>query len=157
MAELRFAPLSPGQILALLPQQRPFRYVDEILEVSPTHIVGRYTFRPDEWFYQGHFPGKPITPGVILLEAMCQLGVVCQGIYLVGLELPPEEHNDWLTLFSDATVEFSASVLPGERVTIRGELEFWRRKKLKAKVTMTKDDGTLAATATASGIGVRNV
>ncbi len=152
-----YPPLSPAELLQLLPQQKPFRFVDEITEVSPTHIVGKYTFRPDEFFYPGHFPGNPVTPGVILLECMCQIGVVLQGIYLVGIELPPEQHHDWLTLFSDAQVEFLKSVLPGDTVTVRGDLEFWRRKKLKARVTMHLADGTLAATATASGIGVRNV
>jgi 3-hydroxyacyl-[acyl-carrier-protein] dehydratase len=88
---------------------------------------------------------------------MCQIGVVLLGIYKVGLELPPEEHSDWLTLFSDAQVEFLKSVLPGDTVTVRGDLEFWRRKKLKSRVEMRLADGTLAATATASGIGVRNV
>lgn len=151
----KFTPLSPREILALLPQQKPFRFVDEILEVDASHIVGTYTFREDEFFYAGHFPGKPITPGVILLECMCQIGVVCQGIYLVGLELPPEEHNDWLTLFSDATVEFSRSVMPGDTVTIRGKLEFWRRKKLRAQVEMFGADGTLLASCSASGIGVK--
>jgi len=151
-----YPPLTPAELLALLPQQRPFRFVDEVLEVSGTHIVGRYTFRPDEFFYAGHFPGNPVTPGVILLECMCQIGVVLLGIYKVGLELPPEEHHDWLTLFSDAQVEFLRSVLPGQTVTIRGELEFWRRKKLRSKVTLHLADGTLAATATASGIGVKN-
>ena len=156
MAET-FPPLSPSRLLELLPQQKPFRFVDEILEVSETHIVGRYTFRADEFFYPGHFPGKPVTPGVILLECMCQIGVVLLGIYKVGLELPSEEHSDWLTLFSDAQVEFLKSVLPGDTVTVRGDLEFWRRKKLKSRVEMRLADGTLAATATASGIGVRNV
>jgi 3-hydroxyacyl-[acyl-carrier-protein] dehydratase len=60
-------PLTPAQLLDLLPQQRPFRFVDEIVEVDEQRIVGRYTFREDEWFYAGHFPGRPITPGVILL------------------------------------------------------------------------------------------
>ena len=152
-----FPPLSGLQILELLPQQRPFRYVDEILEVDSTHIMGRYTFRQDEFFYSGHFPGKPVTPGVILLESMCQVGVVCQGIYLVGIELPPEEHHDWLTMFSDAQVEFRRPVNPGETVTIRGDLVFWRRKKLRADVQMLTADGQLIATATASGVGVRNV
>jgi len=152
-----FPPLSPARLLELLPQQKPFRFVDEIVEVSETHIVGRYTFKADEFFYPGHFPGKPVTPGVILLECMCQIGVVLLGIYKVGIELPPDEHSNWLTLFSDAQVEFLKSVLPGDTITVRGELEFWRRKKLKSKVTMHLADGTLAATATASGIGVRNV
>ena len=62
--------LSPRQILELLPQQHPFRFVDEILEVDEQRISGRYTFRHDEFFYSGHFPGRPITPGVILLESM---------------------------------------------------------------------------------------
>jgi 3-hydroxyacyl-[acyl-carrier-protein] dehydratase len=152
-----YPPLSPAALLALLPQQKPFRFVDEILEVSETHIVGRYTFKADEFFYPGHFPGKPVTPGVILLECMCQIGVVLLGIYKVGIERPPEEHNAWLTLFSDAQVEFLKSVLPGDTVTVRGDLEFWRRMKLKSRVTLHLADGTLAATATASGIGVRNV
>jgi 3-hydroxyacyl-[acyl-carrier-protein] dehydratase len=151
-----FARLSPAEVLALLPQQAPFRYVDEILELDEKHIVGRYTFKPTEFFYAGHFPGKPVTPGVILLECMCQIGVVCQGIYLVGMDLPPEEHNNWLTLFTDAQVEFSKSVLPGDTVTVKGELEFWRRKKLRAKVSMYLADGTLAANCTAAGIGVKN-
>ena len=152
-----YPPLSTTQILDLLPQQVPFRFVDEILEVDAHHIVGRYTFRPDEFFYQGHFPGKPVTPGVILLEAMCQVGVVCQGIYLVGLELPPEEHHNWLTMFSDAQVEFRQPVLPGATVLIQGKLIFWRRKKLRAEVQMLTTDGQLIASATASGVGVKNV
>ena len=156
MAET-FPPLSPASLLELLPQQTPFRFVDEVVEVNETSIVGRYTFKPDEFFYPGHFPGKPVTPGVILLECMCQIGVVLLGIYKVGLELPPEEHHDWLTLFSDAQVEFLKSVLPGDTVTVRGELEFWRRKKLRSRVTLHLQDGTLAATAVASGIGVKNV
>ena len=46
-----FAPLSPRRLLELLPQQVPFRFVDEVVEVSETHIVGRYTFKNDEFFH----------------------------------------------------------------------------------------------------------
>ena len=148
--------LTPAEVLDLLPQQRPFRFVDEILEVDEQRIAGRYRFREDEWFYAGHFPGRPVTPGVILLESMCQVGVVALGIYLFALEHSVEEARAWTTLFVDAESEFLRSVLPGETVTIRGERVFWRRHKLRARVQMFASDGTLVAQATASGLGVRN-
>lgn len=148
--------LTPQDLLKRLPQQRPFRFVDEIVSVDERSIHGRYTFRTDEVFYEGHFPGNPITPGVILLESMCQVGVVCMGIYLVALELPPKQQHGWITLFSDAEVEFNRSVLPGDTVDIRGELVFWRRRKLRAKVAMTNREGVVVAHTTASGIGVRD-
>jgi len=148
--------LTPSEILELLPQQRPFRFVDEILEVDDRHIVGRYTFRDDEWFYAGHFPGRPITPGVILLESMCQVGVVALGIYLFALDHPVEEARGWTTLFVEAESEFVRSVPPGETVIIRGERVFWRRHKLRCQVQMFAADGSLVAQTTASGLGVRN-
>jgi 3-hydroxyacyl-[acyl-carrier-protein] dehydratase len=148
--------LTGPEILELLPQQRPFRYVDEILEVDEQRIAGRYTFRDDEWFYAGHFPGRPVTPGVILLESMCQVGVVALGIYLFTLEHSVDEARNWTTLFVDAESEFLRSVLPGECVTVRGERIFWRRKKLRARIEMFGADGALVAQATASGLGVRH-
>lgn len=148
--------LTPAQVLELMPQQRPFRFVDEILDVDGQRITGRYTFREDEWFYAGHFPGRPITPGVILLESMCQVGVVAMGIYLFALERSVEEARAWTTLFVEEESEFLKSVLPGETVTIRGEQIFWRRNKLRARIEMFAADGTLVAQTTASGLGVRN-
>jgi 3-hydroxyacyl-[acyl-carrier-protein] dehydratase len=143
-------------LLELIPQQEPFRFVDEITSVNDLTIEGKYTFRKDHEFYKGHFPGNPVTPGVILLESMCQVGVVALGIYLLAQEKTPEETRQWTTMFSDAQVDFMKPVLPGETVTIKAEKIFWRRMKLRCKVEMFDSTGALVAQATASGIGVKH-
>jgi 3-hydroxyacyl-[acyl-carrier-protein] dehydratase len=146
--------ITGAQVLALLPQQEPFRFVDEIVELGDETIVARYTFRPDSFFYRGHFPGNPITPGVILVESMAQTGVVALGIYLVAREKGAEEVKKVLTVFTDVTAEFSGVVRPGDTVTIRAKKVFFRRMKLRSEVEMRKDDGTLVATATVAGMGI---
>ena len=147
--------LTPGQVLDLLPQKSPFRFVDELLEIDDSHAVGRYTFRDDELFYAGHFPDEPITPGVILLESMCQTGLVALGLYLLAREVPPAELPLHKTLFTDAQVDFSGLVLPGETVTVRAEKVFWRRRKLRSKVEMSLPDGKVVASGVVSGMGAR--
>jgi 3-hydroxyacyl-[acyl-carrier-protein] dehydratase len=147
-------PLTGSQVLELLPQREPFRFVDEILEMGDDHIVARYTFRPEADFYRGHFPGNPITPGVLLIEAMAQTGVVALGIYLVARERGVEEVRRVLTVFTDVTAEFTGVVRPGDTVTIRARKVFFRRMKLRAEVEMRKADGTLVATATVAGMGI---
>jgi 3-hydroxyacyl-[acyl-carrier-protein] dehydratase len=149
-----FAPLDGAQILELLPQQEPFRFVDEILDVGDDHIVARYTFRPDADFYRGHFPDNPITPGVLLIEAMAQTGVVALGIYLVARERGVEEVRRVLTVFTDVTAEFTGVVRPGDTVTISARKVFFRRMKLRADVEMRLPDGSLVATATVAGMGI---
>jgi len=148
------APLSGAGVLALLPQQEPFRFVDEILEVDDDHIVSRYTFRPDADFYRGHFPGNPITPGVLLIEAMAQTGVVALGIYLVARERGVEDVRRVLTVFTDVSAEFTGVVRPGNTVTMRARKVFFRRMKLRAEVEMRLADGSLVATATLAGMGI---
>jgi len=147
-------PLRGAEVLELLPQQEPFRFVDEILEVDAEHIVSRYTFRPGADFYRGHFPGNPITPGVLLIEAMAQTGVVALGIYLVGSERGRDEVRRVLTVFTDVTAEFSGVVRPGDTVTISARKVFFRRMKLRSEVEMRAADGTLVATATLAGMGI---
>jgi 3-hydroxyacyl-[acyl-carrier-protein] dehydratase len=149
------APLSGARVLELLPQQEPFRFVDEILEIDDDHVVARYTFRPDADFYRGHFPGNPITPGVLLVEAMAQTGVVALGIYLVARERGVEDVGRVLTFFTDVTAEFSGVVRPGDEVVIRARKVFFRRMKLRSEVEMRLGDGTLVATATVAGMGIQ--
>jgi 3-hydroxyacyl-[acyl-carrier-protein] dehydratase len=147
-------PLTPAEVLELLPQQEPFRFVDEIVEVDAEHVVSRVTFRPEADFYRGHFPGNPITPGVLLIEAMAQTGVVALGIYLVGSEKGRDEVRRVLTVFTDVTAEFSGVVRPGETVTVSARRVFFRRMKLRSEVEMRRADGTLVATATLAGMGI---
>jgi 3-hydroxyacyl-[acyl-carrier-protein] dehydratase len=146
--------LSKEEVLALVPQQEPFRFIDEISELDDQHIVASYTFTPEHDFYRGHFPGNPITPGVILTETMAQTGVVAFGIYLYALQTSREEVGKLLTVFTDANVEFTGTVKPGDRVETTGRIKFFRRKKLRASVEMKLDDGTVVCSGELSGMGV---
>jgi 3-hydroxyacyl-[acyl-carrier-protein] dehydratase len=146
--------LRPDEVLDLLPQQEPFRFVDEILEVSKDHIVARYTFPPAADVYRGHFPGNPVTPGVILLECVAQVGVVALGIYLVAMEAGLDAVETRIALFADANVDFSGVVKPGDRVVVSARKTFWRRGKLRSEAEMKLDDGTLVCSATISGMAV---
>ena len=148
------AELSKEEVLALVPQQAPFRFIDEIQELDEEHIVATYTYPEDSDFYRGHFPGNPITPGAILVETMAQAGVVALGLYLCALERSPEELQKLITVFTDANVEFSGGVLPGARVTTVGRKTFFRRLKLRSEVEMKLDDGTVVCSGVLSGMGV---
>jgi len=146
--------LTPQQLLDRIPQQEPFRFIDEILELGDDHIVAAYTFREDHDFYRGHFPGHPITPGVILIESMAQAGVVALGIHILTRELGPEEADKYRTLFTDASVEFGGIVPPGSRVITTGRKVFFRRRKLRAECEMRLPDGTVVCSGTLAGMGV---
>ena len=146
--------LTSAEVLNMIPQQEPFRFVDEIIEVNEDLIVAKNHFHPEADFYRGHFPGNPITPGVILLESIAQVGVVALGIYIVALEKGLEGVRQRVALFSDAEVDFAGVVRPGDEVTIRAKKVFYRRGKLRSDAEMTLADGTVVCHATISGMGV---
>ncbi len=146
--------LTPAEVLSAMPHRPPFRFVDEIVELDSDHIVAAYRFPEDADFYRGHFPGNPITPGVLLLEAMAQAGVVAHGIYLLGPSSGGVACPPMLTLFTDATVEFTGIVRPGQRVLIRGRKLLFRRRLLRSSVEMELEDGTVVCRGTLSGMGV---
>ena len=145
------------EVLDLVPQQAPFRFIDEIISLDEEQIVGAYRFREDEYFYRGHFPGRPITPGVILIEAMAQVGVVAFGIYLLACQknMRPGQMNMPLSLFSLAdNVEFKGMVAPGERVIIKGEKVYFRKNTIKANVSMERENGEVVCVGKLAGMGV---
>ena len=144
------------QILNSVPQQSPFRFIDNILELDEEHIVGAYRFREDEYFYRGHFPGRPITPGVILIETMAQTGVVAFGLYLKMMQARTtlEATKDMITLFTLVEgVEFTGMVQPGERLIIRGQKMHFRMGSLKSKITMERENGEMVSFGTLAGMG----
>lgn len=141
------------RILACVPQQKPFRFVDRLLSVDDSRIVGEYRFRDDEWFYQGHFPGNPITPGVILTECMAQIGLVSLAIH--HWMNSGRDPNSYLTLFQAAELEFFHPVKPGDLVTVMGEKALFKMGKVKSRVQLFLENETLAATGTLTGMGIK--
>ena len=106
--------MTSKEIISRLPYSAPFLFVDELEVIDENGITGNYTFKPTEFFYQGHFKNLPITPGVILTETMAQIGLVCLGIYLLKDELNGTEKT--VMAFTSMEVEFLIPVLPGEKI-----------------------------------------
>lgn len=149
--------LTKKEVLQLVPQQTPFRFIDEIIELSNDGIVSSYTFKEDETFYAGHFPGNPITPGVILLETMAQTGVVAYGIYLASQQMSRDEIQKILTVFTEAEVEFSGIVRPGDRVIIRAKKQYFRRLKLKVEAEIALQNGDIVCSGSIAGMGLKQI
>jgi len=115
-----------------LPYDKPFLFVDELLHLDENGIKGSYTFKKDEFFYSGHFKGNPITPGVILIECMAQIGLVSFGIYMAK----KENRTFSKIAFSSANVDFLKMVLPGEKVWVESTKKYFRFGKLSCDVVM---------------------
>ena len=141
-------------ILALLPYKSSFRFVDQITFASMDEIRGEYTLRKDAFFYEDHFPGNPVTPGVIITEIMAQIGLVAMGIYLLMQDERAKEKtwgNNLFPLLSSSEVSFYKMVLPGEKVTVISRKQYFRFNKLKCAVEMHNASGELVAKGVFSG------
>jgi len=104
------------QIMNILPHRPPFLLIDRIIELSEKHVVGMKNVTMNEDFFVGHFPGAPVMPGVLQVEAMAQ----CGGVLVLSTVPDPE---NYLTYFMKMdNVKFKQKVLPGDTLIFKAEL-----------------------------------
>ena len=135
------------EILLKLPYSKPFLFVDEIISINENGVEGSFTFNEELDFYNGHFKNNPVTPGVILIETMAQIGLVCLGIYLLK-----EETKNLKFAFTSSEIEFIKPVFPNEKVVVISEKVYFRFGKLKCKVKMINSKKEEVCCGTISGM-----
>src|ERR1700719_20079 len=134
--------LDTNAIQAILPHRYPFLMVDAIVEMERLkRIVGIKNVTINEDFFVGHFPGKPILPGVLIIEAMAQTG----GLLL--LQEIPDRENKLLYFVAIDNARFRRPVVPGDQLRLEMNVVAWRGNfcKLEGRASV---DGALAAEAT---------
>ena len=135
------APFGRDVIETIIPHREPFLFLDEVLELEPgVRVVARKQVRGDEWFFPGHFPGRPIMPGVIMVEALAQAGAIAA--------LSLEENRGKLALFAGIDdVRFKRIVEPGDELLYECQLDVVRGPIGRGKARATVD-GKLAVRGT---------
>ena len=117
------------KIMAALPHRYPFIMIDRIIELIPgDKIVALKNVTINEPFFQGHFPGNPVMPGVLVVEAMGQAGAV-----LAAESLPKEKKGSLIFFMGMDRVKFRKPVVPGDQLIF--EMQFLRRRAMVFKMS----------------------
>lgn len=126
------------EIMRYLPHRYPFLLVDRILEIDDTHVLARKNVTFNELFFQGHFPGAPIMPGVLIIEAMAQAGGV---LAIKTLENEGVDISGKLIYFMTIdNAKFRRPVVPGDTLTFRITMENRKRNIMKQRGEAYVDD-----------------
>ena len=108
--------MNQEQIMNIIPHRHPFIFIDSILDLTENTITGVKYVSPDEPYFIGHFPGRPVMPGVLIIEAMAQVG----GVLVLSTFENPE---NYLTFFGRIeNAKFKRPVLPGDVLVFKLEL-----------------------------------
>jgi 3-hydroxyacyl-[acyl-carrier-protein] dehydratase len=132
--------LTAEQILAILPHRFPFLLVDRVLELTPDKVVALKNVSWNEPYFQGHFPGTPVMPGVLQVEAMAQAGGILASR---AVDFDPAKHV-MLFMAIDA-VKFRKPVTPGDQLTI--EVVPLRKGKIFKMKGEIRCDGNVVSSA----------
>lgn len=135
-------------VISKLPYSKPFLFVDRIIKMDEDGVEGEYTFDENLDFYKGHFKDNPVTPGVILIEVMAQIGLVCLGIFLLNKNF----NKSHVISLTSTDIEFLKPVFPNEKVTVFSEKIYFRFGKLKCKVEMRNEQGDIVCRGVISGM-----
>jgi 3-hydroxyacyl-[acyl-carrier-protein] dehydratase len=112
-------PLTYEDITKILPHRYPFLLVDRIIELELSkRVVGIKNVTANEPFFQGHFPGEPIMPGVLIVEAMAQVGGILARLSIPGIM--EKENADPIRFVAMEKVKFRRAVVPGDQLRFEG-------------------------------------